>query len=297
VLGLIVVIFIGYFIYASIVKPIVKVIAGLSGSAMNVSDVSTEVLSAANLVAEGSNSQASSIEETSASLEELSSMTKRNADNAIQAKAMMQESSQIIDKVNHHMEDMAKAMAGITKSSEETGKIIKTIDEIAFQTNLLALNAAVEAARAGEAGAGFAVVADEVRNLAMRSAEAAKNTSELIANTIQAVKKGNDLTVATQEAFKHNIESSVKINQLVEEIATASKEQSEGIENINVAITEIDKVTQSSAVYARQSSSAAEKMHQEVDDLNQHVNRHVMSLKAIVNGSAKAIEDISLVPA
>ncbi|MEE9912805.1 MAG: cache domain-containing protein [Deltaproteobacteria bacterium] len=270
-IGFIIVFFLGYFIYTSVVTPVVKVISGLSESAMQVSDVSEEVLSAASQVAEGSSSQASSVEETSASLEELSAMTKQNAENAVQAKTMMKESTEIIDKVNHHMDDMAKAITAITKSSEETGKIIKTIDEIAFQTNLLALNAAVEAARAGEAGAGFAVVADEVRNLAMRSAKAAKNTSELIENTILAVKNGSQLTISTQEAFRHNMAFSGKISALVDEIAAASKEQAEGIQSIAKAIMDIDKVTQSSAVYADQSSGAAEKMNRQVENLKLHV--------------------------
>jgi methyl-accepting chemotaxis protein len=222
-------------------------------------------------VADGSNTQASSVEETSASLEELSSMTKHNAENAGQAKSLMQETIQIIEKVNNHMDEMTKAIDAITKSSEETGKIIRTIDEIAFQTNLLALNAAVEAARAGEAGSGFAVVADEVRNLALRSAEAAKYTNALIENTVQAVKNGNDLTCSTQAAFKDNMVYSGKINQLVEEIASASKEQAEGIESIAHAIADIDKVTQSSAVYADQSSEAAVKMDQQVENLNRQV--------------------------
>ncbi len=280
VIGFAIVFALGYFIYTSVVTPIVKVISGLSESAGHVSDVTAEVSASSLKVAEGAASQSSSVEETSASLEELLAMTKQNAENTTQAKSMMKESERIIDRVNHHMDDMAQAIAEITKSSEETGKIIKTIDEIAFQTNLLALNAAVEAARAGEAGAGFAVVADEVRNLAMRSADAAKNTSELIENTIKAVQNGSNLTSATQEAFKHNIEFSGKINQIVEQIATASREQTEGIENINAAITNIDKVTQSSAVFAEQSASASERMNQQVENLNEHV----ASLTQIVGG-------------
>lgn len=279
-IGLGIVLFLGWFIYSSIVTPVLNVISGLEESMRFVSDAAVEVSVAAGHVAEGANSQASSVEETSASLEELSSMTKQNAENASQAKQMMQESSQIIERVNRHMDDMSKAIVEITKSSEETGKIIKTIDEIAFQTNLLALNAAVEAARAGEAGAGFAVVADEVRNLAMRSAEAAKNTSELIENTIKAVQNGNSLTHATQDAFKSNMDSSVKIHQLVEEIAIASREQADGISSIARAIIDIDKVTQSSAVYADQSSGAAERLNKQVEGLTDHV----LSLSGVVGG-------------
>ena len=136
-----------------------------NGRGDQVSSAASQVASASQQLAEGTSEQASSLEETSSSLEEMSSMTKQNADHANQAKAMMTEANQIVEKVNRHMMDMAGAVDEITRSSEETGKIIKTIDEIAFQTNLLALNAAVEAARAGEAGAGFAVVADEVRKV------------------------------------------------------------------------------------------------------------------------------------
>lgn len=266
------IVFLGFYFMNKISAPIAEAIRGVAEIIQKVSNGSDQVFASAQQLADGSSSQASSLEETSSSLEELSSMTKQNADNASQARAMMQEAGHIVEKVNRHMDDMAKAIAEITKSSEETGKIIKTIDEIAFQTNLLALNAAVEAARAGEAGAGFAVVADEVRNLAMRSAEAAKNTSELIENTMKAVKNGNELTSSTQEAFKDNIASSTKISQLVDEIATASQEQAHGIAQINRAVAEMDKVVQLAAYNAESSASAAETMHSEVNQLKKKMD-------------------------
>lgn len=264
-------VFLGILFLRQIAGPVAKSVGGAVDIIQKVSSGSEQVFTSAQHLADGSNAQASSLEETSSSLEELSSMTKQNADNASQARAMMQEAGHIVEKVNRHMDDMAKAIAEITKSSEETGKIIKTIDEIAFQTNLLALNAAVEAARAGEAGAGFAVVADEVRNLAMRSAEAAKNTSELIENTMKAVKNGNELTSSTQEAFKDNIASSTKISQLVDEIATASQEQAHGIAQINKAVAEMDKVIQQAAYGAESSATAAQSMYVEVNQLRKQM--------------------------
>ena len=235
----------------SITRPLNRVIGGLSQGAQEVASAATQVSSAGQSLAEGASEQAAGLEETSSSMEEMSSMTKQNADNAHQAKTMMGEAYQIVENANQHMGSLARAIGEITKSSEETGKIIKTIDEIAFQTNLLALNAAVEAARAGEAGAGFAVVADEVRNLAMRAAEAAKNTNNLIENIIKAVKNGNDLTVQTQEAFKKTVEMATKVGKLVEEIAAASQEQAQGIGQVSNAVAEMDKVVQKNAAECR----------------------------------------------
>jgi len=270
-----------FLIIQSVIKAILKVTDGLMDGAEQVSSAAGQVSSSSQSLAEGTSEQAASLEETSSSLEEMSSMTKQNADHANQAKAMMAEANRIVDKVNHHMNDMAEAVIVITKSSEETGKIVKTIDEIAFRTNLLALNAAVEAARAGEAGAGFAVVANEVRNLAMRASESAKNTSNLIENTIKAVRKGNELTNATQEAFKENAEISKKIGQLVDEIATASEEQSRGIAQVNIAVVEMDKVTQSTAATAEESASAAEELNAQAEQMKSYVEE----LIAVVSGS------------
>jgi methyl-accepting chemotaxis protein len=270
-LGIIVAMAIGSLLTLSITRPINRVVAGLTDGADQVAAASNQVSSSSQQLAEGTSEQAASLEETSSSLEEMSSMTKQNADNAGQAKIMMEQAKEIVGKVDHHMVEMVKAIAEITKSSEETSKIIKTIDEIAFQTNLLALNAAVEAARAGEAGAGFAVVADEVRNLAMRAAEAAKNTNNLIENTIKAVKSGNESTLLTQEAFKENMAIAGKIGQLVDEIATASNEQSHGISQVNIAVSEMDKVTQQAAANAEESASASEELNAQAEQMKTFV--------------------------
>ncbi len=269
----------------STVKPINKIVEDLTEATDQVASGAAEVSSSSQQLAEGSSQQAASIEETSSSLEEMSSMTRQNAENANQARSMMSEAGQLVETVDRKMIEMVKAIDEITHSSEETGKIIKTIDEIAFQTNLLALNAAVEAARAGEAGAGFAVVADEVRNLAMRAAAAANSTSELIENTIKAVQKGNELTQSTQTSFKENKEITAKVGELVDEIAAASDEQARGIEQVNTAVTTMDKVVQQVAANAEESAGTSEEMSAQAE----HMRAIVKGLVSIVHGDAKKV--------
>jgi methyl-accepting chemotaxis protein len=264
-----------------IIRPIHRVVKGLTEGVDQVSSASDQISQASQHVAQGTSQQASGIEEVSSSLEQIASITKQNSDNAQQVKVVMNEASQIIQRVQYHMSHMGQAIADITALSEETGKIVKTIDEIAFQTNLLALNAAVEAARAGAAGAGFSVVANEVRNLAMKASEAAKNTGHLIENTIKAVKKGNELAQSTQEAFKENIDIAVKHTRLIDEIAVASKEQAQGIEQVSTAVLQMNQVTQTNAASAEESASASEELNAQFEQ----VNSMIQELLAIIGDS------------
>ncbi|NDY70637.1 methyl-accepting chemotaxis protein [Desulfobacter hydrogenophilus] len=265
-----------FFITRSITKPINKIIAGLNEGAVQVAAASGEVSSSSQSMAEGASQQAASIEETSSSMEEMSAMTKKNAQNSNNADGLMKDANAIVSTAGQSMNELTRSMEDISKASEETSKIIKTIDEIAFQTNLLALNAAVEAARAGEAGAGFAVVADEVRNLAMRAADAAKDTAALIEDTVKKVTDGSGIVSSTSEAFSKVAESSAKVGALVSEISVASTEQSTGIAEVNNAITEMDRVVQQNAANAEESASAAEEMSAQAEQLKEYVDNLVM---------------------
>lgn len=279
-------ILLAYFITRSITRPIDRIIESLNEGAEQVALASAQVSQSSLSLAEGSSEQAASIEETSSSLEEMSSMTKQNADNAGQADNLMKEANQVVDRANQSMTDLIGSMEQISKAGDETSKIIKTIDEIAFQTNLLALNAAVEAARAGEAGAGFAVVADEVRNLAMRAAEAAKNTATLIDGTVKKVKDGAELVSRTNDAFTQMAGSSSKVGELVAEITAASKEQAQGIEQVNMVVTDLDKMTQQNAANAEESASASEEMNAQAAKMKAIVEELVV----LVSGSKQSVK-------
>ncbi|MFB3925134.1 MAG: methyl-accepting chemotaxis protein [Syntrophales bacterium] len=252
---------IAFFLTRSITRPINRIIEALTEGADQVTCASDQVSSASRALAQGAQQQAASVEETSSSLEEMSSMTKTNADNAGEANSIIKTSLRDMEEANKVMADLIASMEEISSESEKTQAIVKTIDEIAFQTNLLALNAAVEAARAGEAGAGFAVVAEEVRNLAMRAADAARNTTGLIETTVSKIKQGTLLAGKTHEAFEKVTDGAVKIGQLVGDIAAASHEQAQGIEQVNRAVAEVDKVIQQNAAQAEESSAASEQMN------------------------------------
>jgi methyl-accepting chemotaxis protein len=238
------------------------------GSAQ-VAIASGQMSDASQKLAEGASEQAASLEEVSASLEELSSMTKRNAENAQAGKTASHLARGAAESGASEMEHMQTAMEAIQQSSGEISKIIKTIDEIAFQTNILALNAAVEAARAGEAGAGFAVVADEVRSLAQRSAGAAKETSDRVEGAVQKSRQGVEFSRRVASTFVEILEKSREVDRLVAEVATASHEQAGGLQQINTALAQMDKVTQGNAAGAEETAAASEELNAQSTELQQ----------------------------
>jgi methyl-accepting chemotaxis protein len=213
-------------------------------------------VAASQTLSESASTQAASLEETSSSLEEMAAQTQNNAENTNKASELMTHSNEVVSRANASMAELTRSMRDIAGASEQTQKIVKSIDEIAFQTNLLALNAAVEAARAGEAGAGFAVVAEEVRNLAMRAAEAAKNTAMQMGEIVQKIKRGEQMVVDTAKDFEVVAGSSGKVMQLMGEISEASREQSQGIDQINRAVSEMNGVTQRNAASAEELASS-----------------------------------------
>jgi methyl-accepting chemotaxis protein len=270
----------GGLIVRSITSAIGKVIKSLALQADQVSSVSGQVSAASQSLAEGSSEQAATLEETSSSMEQMSSQTKHNADNSKQADLKMTEAIKVASVASESMQEMTKSMGEISSAGEEISHIIKTIDGIASQTNLLALNAAVEAARAGEAGAGFAVVADEVRSLALKTAEAARNTSQLIEDMIGKIDTGNELAKKTDVAFNQVSDSANGAAGLVGQITVASNEQAQGIDQVNTAVSQMDQVIQRNAANAEKTASLSEQLSAQSESLLEMVG----SLSALVGG-------------
>jgi methyl-accepting chemotaxis protein/methyl-accepting chemotaxis protein-1 (serine sensor receptor) len=242
------------------------------------------VSSSAQALSQGSTEQAAALEQTSASMEEMSSMTRRNSASAGEAAALMTDVDRQVADSNRALGAMVVAMNSISESSGKVSKIIKTIDEIAFQTNILALNAAVEAARAGEAGMGFAVVADEVRNLAQRSAQAARDTTALIEESMNNAQAGHDRVTQVTGAITGIGESVARVSVLVREVSEASRQQTDGIDQVARAIAEMEKVTQTTAATAEESAAASEELNAQAESAKAVVAR----LETILDGASAA---------
>jgi len=237
-----------------------RIIDGLNEGADQVNDAAAQVSTASQQLAEGNSEQASSLEETSSALEQMAAMTRTNAENSKQANDLSGQAKNAAQTGDQTMGQLNEAMTAINESSGQISKIIKVIEEIAFQTNLLALNAAVEAARAGEHGKGFAVVADEVRNLAQRAAQAARETTGLIEDSVNKAKEGTDVAGEVGKSLGAIVDDVSKVSDLINGISKASEEQAQGVDQVNTAVSQMDKVTQQNAAGAEESASAAEQL-------------------------------------
>jgi methyl-accepting chemotaxis protein len=269
-----------------IVRPLQQVADGLVASFETTGEAVGEIAVSGQAVADGAAQQAASLEETSASLEEISSMTRHNAEHANTAKQLANQTRAAAESGARHMQVMSEAVAAIKGSSDNISKIIKTIDEIAFQTNILALNAAVEAARAGEAGMGFAVVAEEVRALAQRSAQAARETTAKIEDSIAKSERGVQLNEEVMGELNEIVSKVRQVDELIRQIAAGSGEQSSGIAQVNTAVAQMDKLTQANAANAEKSAFAAQNLKAQAEN----TKVAVAQLLDLIRGTAEAGE-------
>jgi methyl-accepting chemotaxis protein len=265
-----------------ITKPVMQAVRSLRVGSEQTTEAASQVSQASQALASGNSEQAASLEETSASLEQMTASTTQSSAGARRAATLAGEANRKADEGTEAMRRMGQAIEEIKKGSDETSKIIKVIDDIAFQTNLLALNAAVEAARAGEAGKGFAVVAEEVRNLAQRSAEAAGNTTSMIEKSVQNSEQGVEIARQVGEVFDEITRGVREVDSLITEIATASEEQANGVQQISTAVAEMDKITQDSAASAEETASSAEELNAQAEELE----ATVVALTRLIRGAS-----------
>jgi methyl-accepting chemotaxis protein len=273
-----------WYLRRSLIQPLRQLAAQFADGAAQVTAAATGVAGGSAELSRGATAQAAALEETSASMEEMASMTRRNASNSADAAAQVAESDKLVAGANEALAGLVTSMTAIRESSAKVTKIVKTIDEIAFQTNLLALNAAVEAARAGEAGMGFAVVADEVRNLARRSAQAAKDTAALVEESAHTAETGGAKVGAVVQSMAAITTSSSRLKGLVGEVSEASRQQTQGIDQVTEAIVQMEKMTQTTAATAEESAAASEELGGQAN----HTLVLVSALEALVNGDAAA---------
>ncbi|MGK7344928.1 MAG: methyl-accepting chemotaxis protein [Candidatus Nitrospinota bacterium M3_3B_026] len=273
------------------VEDLNRIVSQINAAGDQIAGGAAQVADSSNSLSQTATEQAGSIEQITSAIEQISSQTKLNADNAKQANQLVLHTREAAEDGNRQMKDMLTAMEEINESGANVSKIIKVIDEIAFQTNLLALNAAVEAARAGKHGKGFAVVAEEVRNLAARSAQAARETAELIESSVDKARNGADIADRTADSLSQIVGEVTKVTDLVGEIASASADQARGLEEVNRGVGEIDKIVQQNAAIAEQSASAAEELSSQAESLKEMLSRfRLKESKGLLTGGTERME-------